>query len=57
VPDDERPVACAWCGTSAEELPATWTCQFGERGREWLCERCTREQLRNIEGRLDAQWW
>jgi transposase len=48
---------CARCGTVTEEAASTWTVQTGPRGTEWLCERCTRENLRAIEGRLDAEWW
>ncbi len=29
-----------------------------ERGRStWLCQRCTRENVRSIEGKLDEEWW
>jgi hypothetical protein len=29
-----------------------------ERGREeWLCEQCSRQNVRSIEGRLDSAWW
>ncbi len=55
--DDAEIVTCSWCGTVASGPSPTWTAQVGARGREWLCERCTREQLRNIEGRLDPEWW
>jgi hypothetical protein len=48
---------CSGCGTRAESLPLTWTAQSGPRGATWLCERCTRENLRSIEGRLDEAWW
>lgn len=50
-------VACCWCGTSVDDPPPTWTRQLGERGEEWVCERCTRENLRAIEGKLDTPWW
>jgi hypothetical protein len=42
---------------AADEPPPTWTRQSSARGDEWLCERCTRENLRSIEGRLDSAWW
>ena len=55
---DQQPVACAVCGTtSADGPPPTWSSQTGARGTTWLCERCTRENLRSIEGRLDEAWW
>lgn len=54
---------CGWCGTTVQDVPPTWTRQVSERApepaerSEWLCDRCTRENLRSIEGRLDAAWW
>lgn len=53
------PVGCAVCGrrADAESPPATWSSQTGARGTTWLCERCTRDNLRSIEGRLDEAWW
>ena len=50
--------SCAVCGTTVEgELPVTWSSQTSARGLTWLCDRCTRENLRSIEGRLDEAWW
>lgn len=49
--------SCVWCGTTVEEPPPTWTVQSGERGLEWLCEKCTRDNLRNIESSLPSEWW
>ena len=55
------PVLCAVCGRAPEPPedgpPPTWSSQTGARGTSWLCERCTRENLRSIEGRLDEAWW
>ena len=51
------PVSCAVCGTTVDELPATWSMQVGERGQTWLCERCARDNIRSIEGKLDEAWW
>jgi len=50
-------VTCGVCGAVAEPVPATWSSQVSERGRTWLCERCTRDNLRSIEGKLDEAWW
>lgn len=50
-------VMCAACGAHAAELPLTWSTSEGPRGRQVLCERCTRENLRSIEGKLDEAWW
>ena len=52
-----EPATCGVCGTVVEDRPATWSLQVSERGQVWLCERCTRENLRSIEGRLDEAWW
>jgi hypothetical protein len=59
VADEEAgtPVACVWCGATAHEPPVTWTMQVGRRGVEWLCERCTRDNARKIEGSLPAEFW
>ena len=55
---DPQPVSCAVCGTTGPDgPPPTWSSQTGARGTTWLCERCTRENLRSIEGRLDEAWW
>ena len=51
------PVTCVWCGLVADELPVTWTMQLGERGVEHLCQRCTRDNARQIEGSLPTEWW
>lgn len=51
------PVTCIWCGTTAGSAPVTWTMQLGERGVEYLCERCTRDNARQIEGSLPTEWW
>lgn len=52
-----EPVTCAVCGTVVDEVPVTWSSQVSERGTTWLCERCTRDNLRSIEGKLDEAWW
>ena len=50
-------VTCGACGAHADALPLTWSTSEGARGRQVLCERCTRENLRSIEGKLDEAWW
>lgn len=50
-------VTCAWCGRSESEAPPTWTIQTGARGVEYLCESCTRENVRKIESSLPADYW
>ncbi|WP_457253686.1 hypothetical protein [Pedococcus sp. P5_B7] len=56
----ETPPVCSTCGTVSGD-PAlaaiTWT-RGTENGREvWTCDRCSREHLRSIEGKLDSAWW
>ncbi|MFK4143923.1 hypothetical protein [Streptomyces sp. NPDC004065] len=55
----ERPsLVCARCGTPAEgPPPPTWTCSVENGARRYFCDRCSREHLRSIEGRLDSAWW
>ncbi len=50
-------VSCAWCGAVADPAPPTWSVSTTERGAEWLCDKCTRQNIRSIEGRLDNEWW
>ena len=51
------PVACAWCGTTVTEVPLTWSTSM-ERGRLLhYCDRCSREHLRSLEAKLDADFW
>jgi hypothetical protein len=50
-------VACSWCGTTADPVPITWTVQSSARGLEYLCETCTRDNVRKIEGSLPPEYW
>jgi hypothetical protein len=55
----EAPV-CATCGKAATDpsLAAITWARGSENGREvWTCDRCSREHLRSIEGKLDSVWW
>lgn len=54
-----RPV-CATCGLKAEDESAarlTWAVGMENGRRVWTCDRCSREHLRSIEGKLDTAWW
>ena len=51
------PVSCSVCGTTVDELPVTWSMQVSERGQTWVCDRCSRDNIRSIEGKLDEAWW
>jgi hypothetical protein len=50
---------CNLCGTQAEgeTPPLTWTVSFENGQRRVFCERCSRENVRNIESKLDSDWW
>ncbi|MCD7439130.1 hypothetical protein K4B79_12930 [Streptomyces lincolnensis] len=50
-------LVCARCGTVAEEPQPIWTCSVENGVRQYLCDTCSRENLRAIEGRLDSAWW
>ncbi|MEU6670855.1 hypothetical protein [Streptomyces sp. NPDC046727] len=51
-------LVCAHCGTPADDPPpATWTCSVENGIRQYICDACSRENLRAIEGRLDSAWW
>jgi hypothetical protein len=54
---DEHPVVCARCGTTADEMPLTWTSSVEGGVRRIFCDTCSRENIRAIEGRLDSEWW
>jgi hypothetical protein len=46
---------CRRCGTTGEgELPPGWSLDGDAR---FLCAACTRENARNIEAKLDEEWW
>jgi hypothetical protein len=50
-------VTCAFCGTSVDEAPLTWSTSF-ERGRVvFYCDRCSRDHLRSLEAKLDPEYW
>ena len=55
----EARAICAVCGSVADgpEAPLTWSTQVGRRGVELVCERCTRDNVRAIEGKLESEWW
>ena len=45
---------CMVCGRVAEgeTLPIDWTLDFSDRGPRPVCPGCTRDKLRDIEGKL-----
>ena len=62
-PRADPAVACAWCGTVAPAggQPLTWSSSVEGSGAAAVtrlyCDRCSRENLRGIESKLDAAWW
>ena len=56
-PPPSDAVTCALCGATAESLPLGWSTAV-ERGRDVAyCERCSRENVRAMEGKLDPEFW
>jgi hypothetical protein len=49
-------VSCSSCGATAE-APLGWMTEVTERGPRYLCDRCSRDNIRSIEGRLDPVYW
>jgi hypothetical protein len=51
---------CGTCGAVPDDEAVarlTWT-RGTENGRDvWTCDRCSRQHLRSIEGKLDSAWW
>ncbi|GAA2162402.1 hypothetical protein [Humibacillus xanthopallidus] len=67
-PDGEQsaaagaPLVCATCGRRPESGEAatarlTWSRVTSGAAAAWTCDRCSREHLRSIEGKLDPDWW
>jgi transposase len=51
-------ISCSICGTTVEQPPLTWMLETDpRRGAVWVCDRCARQHLRAIEGKLDQEWW
>lgn len=48
VPDDT---------TTRDQVPMTWVTSVENGHRRVYCDRCSREHLRAIESKLDAEWW
>ncbi len=49
-------VSCRRCLRTTEST-LTWTREVGPRGDAWICDSCTRENIRAIEAELDDVWW
>jgi hypothetical protein len=51
--------ACEVCDlpTPTDPPPVDWSASFERGRRAWTCDVCLRRNIRNIEGKLDPQWW
>lgn len=54
-----RMVTCAYCGADApgEVAPLTWTSAVEQGRLRLFCDRCSRDHLRAMEGKLDSEHW
>lgn len=49
---------CDFCGKQADDGDTmTWMTSVENGRRRIYCDTCSREHLRAIEGKLDAEWW
>lgn len=52
---------CRRCGATADGdegiAPLGWSTSAEGDRVELLCDRCTRDHVRDIEGKLDEAWW
>ena len=55
--DEDQVVSCALCGAQAVRLPLTWATSLEGGLTRYYCESCSRDNLRAMEGRLDAEWF
>ncbi|KAA9155563.1 hypothetical protein FPZ12_029660 [Amycolatopsis acidicola] len=58
----EKTVACSRCGAprAAEGDPAValaWVSEKEDGVVRWLCPSCARGHVRDIEGKLPAEFW
>jgi hypothetical protein len=55
-------LVCSTCGSrpAPDDEPTarlTWSLSIEDERPRWACERCSRENLRSIESKLDPAWW
>jgi hypothetical protein len=49
---------CDFCGKQADDSDTmSWTTSVENGRRRSYCDDCSRDHLRAIEGKLDAEWW
>lgn len=54
--------SCARCGTPGDGpdggMPEGWSLDVDpDRGVQYLCGTCTRDNVRSIEAKLPQEWW
>jgi hypothetical protein len=58
---DVAAALCARCGRSRAGAPPVealaWVMENDRRGQSWLCPTCARTHVRDIEGKLPAEYW
>lgn len=59
---DNELVSCSICGRrrAATAPPAealAWVSERDRGGQRWLCPGCARAHVRDIEGKLPAEYW
>ena len=57
--DTTRPV-CNTCGRAHggdSDARLSWVLGVENGRKVWTCDRCSRDNLRSIEGKLDSAWW
>jgi hypothetical protein len=57
VGHDGHMVICGLCGRIEDKQPLTWATSVERGVTRFYCERCSRENVRGIEGKLDSDWW
>ena len=52
-------VTCDFCGSVEDDdvPPLTWTVSLEGGALKRYCDACTRDNLRAMEGKLDAEFW
>ncbi|MBO0839236.1 MAG: hypothetical protein J2O49_00215 [Sciscionella sp.] len=61
---DQQPVSCTQCGRVRDERGSAidalaWMTERDRPGDapRWLCPRCARAHVRDIEGKLPSEYW
>ena len=55
-----HPPTCSRCGRPRpddQRAALTWVTEHDRRGVRWLCPDCARTHVRDIESKLDQDWW